>query len=574
MTVNIPQVASNIPTITPATVKLAPGATTLFSDVVTDQFGDVIPSSLLTLNWSLSSSSIVSSNADGSITSAGLYTEIGGSNQVWAVATNQAVAATSNSPGVPLTTIYSSASASVTPLATYLPAPATLTAMATAETQIQLTWATVAHASSYLLTRQNPDGTVTTISVPLPSGPQPLTMTYDDPAELAGALSPDSAYTYTVQAVDDSAGDYSGGYAYGLSPASPAASATTWQVPTAPTGLTATTVNNSEIELTWQASSDPNVVGYQILYAIGEVNGNATAEPVSPFYPLTPPGSVVVDPFYYVQNLEPDTIDYYEVVAMTRPDLDEGSIPSNYVQGSVPGLNQPVNPIPDGPAALTAEFAGDPGSGIGQVDLEWTPVEGATSYSVYRATTPGDVLFNVVTNASGLIATTTNPYFIDSVNYITDDATNYYYRVTATVNGPNGPETTYPSEEADANLTSVAAPTNFETLQATSVAADHVSLSWTYPDPTLSPGAAPDEYGFDVYSRVHDTSTWTLLATLDPTQTTFTDYTVDAGTTYDYEVTAFNYMPRVSSKRLPIPCLMSPCPAWVPTHRPRQARRH
>ena len=112
------------------------------------------------------------------------------------------------------------------------PSPPTgLTATPFSSTQINLSWTASSGATSYVVLR---GGT----SVGTPSG-----TTFNDTG-----LTPSTAYTYTVEAVN------SGGTS---SPSSPASATTPagGVAPAAPTGLSATAVASSQINLSWTASS-------------------------------------------------------------------------------------------------------------------------------------------------------------------------------------------------------------------------------------------------------------------------------------------------------------------------------
>lgn len=89
------------------------------------------------------------------------------------------------------------------------------------------------------------------------------------------------------------------------------------------------------------------------------------------------------------------------------------------------------NGIPSAPTGLTAI------AGSGQVSLSWTPSGGATSYNVYRATSPGGEGLSPI--ASGITATT-------YTNTGLTNGTTYYYTVSAA----NSAGTSAQSAEASA----------------------------------------------------------------------------------------------------------------------------
>jgi YD repeat-containing protein len=556
LTIDVPQIASNSPAIviSPATPQLAPNATELFTAMVYDQFNNAISPSNVGISWSLSASGNITTNSDGSIASDGIYTETTGSNTVWAEATTPALAANNGSPAVPATTV--DASTTITPLTTYLPAPAGLTALAIGETQVQLSWTEVANASSYLITRINPDNTVTTI-VPTNLHTSGSTFVYDDPTLTGPPLAIGKSYTYYVQAVDAS-GAHSGGVANALSPASQAA-ATTWSVPPTPTGLTATAVSNTEIDLTWNASlPGSHVIGYDVLQAW---DGSDFTGPYV-YTSVLPAGQVLTTPVFDDKNLGPNTQLSFEVVAITRADLNQGSLPSAPASASIPPEGQSVNPVPQGPTSLTAAYAGSPTTaGPGDVDLEWTAPSGTTpvvQYDIYRSADPNDVLGSIpgTNTPGGMIASTTNTYYVDNTVPLAGAPT-YYYRVIAVINGPAGPEDTDPSPMASTPTSSTAPPVPFNAPTVTSLASDHVSLEWNYP-PTSS--TLNDVQGFEILRS------GSLYGTVGPDTTTFTDDNVTPGTTYSYQIEAFNYpVGYPTSPTSPNTYLSNAASAMVPT---------
>src|SRR3984893_16310179 len=131
-------------------------------------------------------------------------------------------------------------------------APTGLTATATSSTQVGLSWTAstgTLTVTGYLIERCIGSGCTSFAQIG----------TSTSTAYADANLTPASTYVYRVRATD------SGG---NLSPYSATASATTpadTQPPTAPSGLTATAVSNSQIGLSWTASTDNvGVTGYLI----------------------------------------------------------------------------------------------------------------------------------------------------------------------------------------------------------------------------------------------------------------------------------------------------------------------
>ena len=132
-------------------------------------------------------------------------------------------------------------------------APSNLTATAISGSQINLGWTASTDnvgVTQYLVERCQGAGCTNFAQIATPSG-----TTYNDTA-----LSVGTAYSYRVRATDGTGN---------LSPYSNVASATTQSVdtqpPTAPSNLTATAINGSQINLGWTASTDNvGVTGYLI----------------------------------------------------------------------------------------------------------------------------------------------------------------------------------------------------------------------------------------------------------------------------------------------------------------------
>jgi len=174
---------------------------------------------------------------------------------------------------------------------------------------------------------------------------------------------------------------------------------------------------------------------------------------------------------------------------------------SIHVQGGSGGGG--TAPAP--PAVLTAT-AGD-----SEITLTWPASTGATSYNVYRGTSSGtETLYK-----SGV---TTAGYTDTSVT----NGTAYWYQVTA-VNAAG--ESGRTNEATATPNPPPAAPTG---LTATGTSGQ-VALTWN---------AVAGAIGYKVY-RSTSSGTETLLAS-PVTTTSYTDTTVTNGTTYFYEVTAFD----------------------------------
>jgi chitodextrinase len=142
-------------------------------------------------------------------------------------------------------------------------APANLVASAVSGSQINLNWAAstdTVGVTGYLVQRSTGAGSTNFIQIATPTGTN-----YSD-----SGLAANSTYSYRVQATD-AAGNLSG-YSSVASVTTLVSDTTT---PTVPSGLTATAVNSSQINLSWTASTDNvGVTGYLVQRSLGAGSTN------------------------------------------------------------------------------------------------------------------------------------------------------------------------------------------------------------------------------------------------------------------------------------------------------------
>jgi hypothetical protein len=182
-------------------------------------------------------------------------------------------------------------------------------------------------------------------------------------------------------------------------------------IPAAPTGLTATAVSGSEINISWTAPS-ATVTGYSVYR--GTTSGGESTTPVAT-------GLAVAS--YADMNVVPGTSYYYTVAATNSAGTGPASAEASAA----------VPMPPSAPTGLTAVAKSNV-----EIDLSWTAAAGSvSSYSVFRGTSPGGEL------ATPLAAGATNVSYADTSVVA---GTTYYYEVSAVnVAGP-GPD----SNEASA----------------------------------------------------------------------------------------------------------------------------
>ncbi|MDQ7093885.1 cell wall-binding repeat-containing protein [Desulfosporosinus sp. PR] len=253
--------------------------------------------------------------------------------------------------------------------------PASLTATVISSNQVYLNWYPVSYANYYSVYRSTSlSGTYTIVGVP-------TTANYTD-----STVSANTTYYYKVEAVGSG----------GSSPDSSIVYATTTTLNgalPAPTDVTATASSSTQIYLTWSPVSSAT---YYYVYRSTSFSGNYSTIGIPTSTNITDTG------------LSPNTTYYYKVVAVgsTGPSSDSAIVSANTTV---------VNGVLPVPANVTAtDVSGS------QIYLTWSPVSNATSYYVYRSTSPSDTYAN--------IATVTTPYYTDSGLSVN---TAYYYEIQA-----------------------------------------------------------------------------------------------------------------------------------------------
>ncbi|HWW00426.1 MAG TPA: fibronectin type III domain-containing protein [Candidatus Acidoferrum sp.] len=361
-------------------------------------------------------------------------------------------------------------------------APTGLTATAVSGTQINLSWTASTDnvgVTGYFVERQNP-GSGSFVQVGTPTG-----TTFNDTGLTNG-----SSYSYRVRATD-AAGN--------LSPYSSVASATTpdTQPPTAPTGLTATAVSGTQINLSWTASTDNvGVTGYMVER---QDPGSTSFVQVG-----TPTGTTFND-----TGLVNASSYSYRVRA-----TDAAGNLSGY--SSVASATTPDTQPPTAPTGLTATAVSQ-----SQINLSWTASTdnvGVTGYLVERQN-PGSGSFVQVGTPAGTTFSDTG----------LTAGTNYNYRVRAT--DAAGNLSLYSTVASATTLAPDTQPPTAPTgLTATAVSGSQINLSWT---------ASTDNVGVTGYLvERQNPGSGSFVQVGTPSGTTFNDSGLTAGTNYSYRVRA------------------------------------
>lgn len=375
-------------------------------------------------------------------------------------------------------------------------APSGLTALATGPTQVNLSWTASTDnvgVTGYFVQRCSGSGCTNFAQVAsLPGN----TTTYTDIS-----LAPSTTYTYQIVATDA---------ASNLSlPSSPAGATTQADTtpPTAPTNLAATVVGNTQINLSWTASTDNvGVTNYLIqrcatpgcsnFAQIGTTSGPGTA--------------------YNNAAASASTSYTYQVIATDA--AGNLSLPSNTATAVTTGP-------PAAPSTLTATAAS-----ATQINLSWTNnAINQTGIKVERSL--DNVTFTQIGTAGAGAITYSDPNLAPT--------TLYYYRVRATNASGDSGYTNVSSATTAADTTPPTAPSN---LTATATSSTQINLSWT---------ASTDNVGVTGYliQRCQGAScvTFAQIAAPAGTGTAYIDTGISPSTSYSYEIIATDAAGNLSS---------------------------
>jgi fibronectin type 3 domain-containing protein len=291
--------------------------------------------------------------------------------------------------------------------------------------------------------------------------------------------SPSMTYTYRVKAYNG--GSYS---AY----SNPATATTPPNVPAQPSNLTAKVISQTEIDLSWTNNATTQT-GFILLRSTDDQNfsqvGTAAASATT----------------YADTSCAPNTTYYYEVEAYNA---GGPSLPATTIgQGTTP-------PYPPTTPVLTVSKLTYNG-----VTLSWAVT--GVNISTYIQQSSDGMNFSTIKSVGGITSWTVTPL---SAN------TTYYFQVYCTNRG---------GSSANSNIvtavtlnTTPKAPSG---LTATAASQTEVDLAWI----NNATNAASNSI-----QRSPDSSTWTTIASIDPSQTSYADTSVAAGTTYYYRVVAVN----------------------------------
>ncbi len=259
----------------------------------------------------------------------------------------------------------------------------------------------------------------------------------------------------------------------------------------APSGLSASAVSISQINLTWTDNDGGAATAYDIDRSTNSTTGFAQIATVGT-------GATA----YTNTGLSEGTKYYYEILAANSVTTSAFS--------AVTGATTTIT-APSGLSATTASTT--------QINLGWTNNDAgtATAYDIDRSTTSTGGFAQIATVGAGVTAYT---------NTGLTDGTQYFYEVAAA----DAATTSAFSNIANA-ITTLAAPS---ALTATEFSPSQVNLKWTDNDSGVATA-------YDIDRSTTNTSGFSQIGTAAANATSYNDSTgLSSNTTYYYEVDAVN----------------------------------
>ena len=320
-------------------------------------------------------------------------------------------------------------------------APTGITAIAVSPTKIDLTWSAPSNNGGYPITGYKIEYKKGTGSyTPLASNTANSTTSYSHTG-----LTTDAAYTYKVSAINS----------IGTSAASSESSATptsssTATAPGAPSGLTATAVSATQINLSWSAPSSGGsaITGYKIEYKSGTGSYSVLANTASTAYSHT--------------GLTTGTAYTYKVSAINSIGTSTASSESSATPTST---SQPAASTAPGSPSLTATAVS-----ATQINLSWSaPSSGGSAITGYKieAKKSTGSYETLVANTASTLTTYSHTGLITGATY--------YYHVSAINSIGTG---------TSSDASAIPKETTIPTLTAVAISPTQISLSWTAPSQT------------------------------------------------------------------------------------------
>jgi chitodextrinase len=287
--------------------------------------------------------------------------------------------------------------------------------------------------------------------------------------------------------------------------------------PSQPTGLTATAVSPSQINLSWNASTDNvGVIGYKV-YRNGQVVASSRKSAAIAIAAITTTN-------YSDTGLTPNTQYCYQVSAYDGANPPNESAPSNQICIMTQVAPQPPDTTPPSvPTGLTATAVSS-----SQINLSWnaSPESDVAGYKIYRKDklpNPIQSVAGTSTSDTGLSSSTEYCYSVSAFDAVPNESALSNQACATTQSAPITPDTTPPTQ-----------PTG---LTATAVSSNQINLKWI---------SSADNVGVEGYNIYRDG----VLILFKPGTFTF-NIGLSPSTKYCYTVQAIDTSGNASAMSLP-----------------------
>jgi titin len=266
-------------------------------------------------------------------------------------------------------------------------------------------------------------------------------------------------------------------------------------IPAAPSGLTATAVSSSRIDLAW-ADNSGDETGFKIERKTGAAGT---------YVQITTVGANVTS-FSNISGLSPNTQYFYRVRANNASGNSAFSNEANATTLAGP---------PTAPSGLAATAMSS-----SRIDLAWTDNSGDEDGFKIERKTGAAGSYVQITKVGANVTSFSN---ISGLSPNTE----YFYRVRAySANGNS-------AFSNEANATTLAGPPTAPSgLAATAMSSSRIDLAWT--------DNSNNEDGFKIERRLSSTATYTEIATVGANVTSFSSTGLSPNTGYTYRVRASN----------------------------------
>src|SRR5574338_205451 len=322
-------------------------------------------------------------------------------------------------------------------------------------------------------------------------------------------LTTGTAYSYKVYAIN-SVGTSVASSEISVTPTSSSVGA----LPGFPTGLTATAMSPTQINLSWSAPSDNGgypITGYKIEYRIGSGSYSTL---------VASTGSAATT--YSHTGVTAGQVYVYHVYAITS----FGTSAKSSAEATAQPKSASSSSAPAAPSALTATAVSPT-----QVNLSWSAPSNNGGYPVtgYKIEVKkGSAAYTTLTSSTG--NSTTNYSHTGLTT-----GTTYYYKVYA-INSI-GTSTASPEASTTPTTASVSSPPSPPTgVSATSISGTQINVSWSAPS---NNGGSPNT-GYKIEYKVGSGSYSTLVANTANTATIYSHTGLTTGQLYVYRISAIN----------------------------------